>query len=193
MSTIQLPVDRMRGDKPPIEPRDGCFIAGGAVRRWFNGSEELSDVDVFAPTADHQTAFLKNRSVKLVDQTSRADTYQCDGVRLQLIKFYHPTVDALFGAFDFNVCQFAWTEAGIFATQDAVIGVLRGHLSIVALTKEFAVDSLRRAFKYQQKGFEPCAGTLRDLANNFRQLTDEEMKAQVELSPKGGSRIVRFD
>ena len=52
---------------------------------------------------------------------------------------------------------------------------------------------MRRAFKYQRKGFEPCLGTIRDIAEVIRTLNEEELKAQVELSPAGGKRFVRFD
>ena len=190
---IQLLADHMLGEKPPIEPSAGCIVAGGSVRRWFSGSEKLSDVDVFAPSASHHAEFMGGKTADLIVETKHAATFNCSGVRLQLIKFYQPNLAALFESFDFNVCQFAWTEDGIFATEDAVIGVLRGHLSVVKLSKEFAIDSLRRAFKYQKKGFEPCAGTLRDIAKNFRELTEEQINAQVEISPGGGKRIVRFD
>jgi len=57
----------------------------------------------------------------------------------------------------------------------------------------FAADSLRRAFKYQTKGFTPCAGTIRDLATAFTTITREQIQAQVEMSPNGGKRLVRFD
>lgn len=193
MSVIQLSHEHIRGKIPPIAPSAGCFIAGGAVRRWFGTDEQLSDIDVFAPAKENHAEFLKDKTVEIVDDNKHAETYLISGVKVQLIKFYHPTVDALFEAFDYNVCQFAWTEAGIFASHDAVIGVLRGHLSVAKISKEFAVDSLRRAFKYQRRGYEPCAGTLRDIAKSLSTLTQEEIESQVQLSPKGGSRIIRFD
>ena len=195
MSIVQLKLDDMRGVIPPVTPTSGCFIAGGSVRRWFTGHEDLSDVDVFAPAEENHTAFLEaiGKPAKLIDKTKHASTYLVDGVRVQLIKFFRANIDELFSNFDFNVCQFAWTEQGVFATQEAVIGVLRGHLAVGKIRKDFAVDSLRRTFKYQMKGFEPCAGTIRDIARSFIELTEEEIKKQVEQSPKGGKRIVRFD
>jgi len=57
---IQLKTDDMRGTKPPIEPQFGVFICGGAIRRWFNGSEELSDIDIFSPNKQQQENFLKS-------------------------------------------------------------------------------------------------------------------------------------
>lgn len=196
MSLLQLLLDDMRGKIPPIEPSCGCFIAGGAIRRWFTGGEKLSDIDVFGPSKSHTDEFIKEFGLNAVqtDDTKNATTYAVAGVKLQVIKHYHPTIEALLESFDFNVCQFGWSDDGIFATQKAVIGVLRGHLSVATIHKDFAVDSLRRAFKYNAKGFTPCGGTIRDLANSLRGLTEEEVKKQVEMSPRGGKwKIVRFD
>lgn len=193
MSLIQLKLDDMRGTIPPVSPIHGCWIAGGAVRGWFCG-EELSDVDVFGPEQQALDNFVSaNNKLKKIDETPRAVTYDLDGLRVQTIRVFHNTPQSLLENFDFNVCQFAWSESGIFATRDAIIGTLRKHLSVCKITKEFAVDSLRRAFKYQRKGFIPCAGTIRDLANAVRELTAEEINNQVVVSPHGGSRLVRFD
>ncbi len=191
---IQLKLDDMRGEIPPLKPSNGCFIAGGAIRRWFTGKEDLSDVDVFAPSEANHAAYLATigNAVKL-DETANAVTYQVDKTKLQLIKHYRASVQELVDSFDFNVCQFAWDESGIWATPEAAIGTLRGHLSIAKITKEFSIDSLRRAFKYQNKGFKPCDGTIRDISKVISELSKEEVEAQVTMSPKGGSRIVRFD
>ena len=190
---IQLRADQMAGPRPPIEPSHGCFIAGGAIRRWFAGKEELSDVDVFGPSEKHLKDFLASKKSELLFSTKNADTYLIEGVNVQLIKYYHPTIEKLLAEFDFNVCQFGWSEDGIFATEDAVIGLLRGHLSVGKIQEGFEVDSLRRAFKYQSKGFQPCLGTIQKIANSFVEITAEEIAAQIEMSPKGGKRGVRFD
>lgn len=185
----------MAGDIPPVSPSCGVFIAGGCVRRWFTGKEPLSDIDVFAPSEKGLLEFIGKlgNNLEPVYETQNADTYLVKDCRIQLIKFHYSTAEELVNNFDFNVCQFVWTETGIFATQKAIIGTLRGHLSVNRILKNFAADSLRRAFKYQLNGFLPCAGTIRDLATSFVELTPEEIKAQIELSPKGGNRIVRFD
>lgn len=194
MSLIQLKPDDMRGVEPPIKPIAGCFICGGAVRRWFNDREKLSDVDVFAPSAEHHVNFMKSLpSAEVSSDHANATTYTVDGVLVQCIKKYFPTLQDTIESFDFNVCQFGWCESGIFATAPAIIGVLRGHLAVNKLVKAFATDSLRRAFKYQRKGFSPCLGTIRDLALGLRELTEEEIKTQIEISPKGGKRGIRYD
>lgn len=191
---IQLKLDDMRGSIPPVKPAAGCFIAGGAVRRWFTGLEKLSDVDIFAPSKETLSAFLATiDGAEKVDETKNADTYLLKDTRIQLIKHYRPTVELLLNSFDFNVCQFAWDEKGIWATPEAAIGTLRGQLSVAQITPEFAMDSMRRAFKYQDKGFKPCDGTIRDISNIVATLNREQIESQIVISPHGGRRIVRFD
>lgn len=191
---IQLKVDDMRGIIPPLKPSHGCWIAGGAVRRWFAGEETLSDVDVFAPAEANLTQLISEvKNITKLDSTKNADTYASGNNRIQLIKHYRLTPELLVQSFDFNICQFVWSENGIYATQEAVIGTLRKHLAIATITKEFAIDSLRRAFKYQRKGYLPCNGTIRDISNVIATLTKEEIETQVVMSPHGGNRIVRFD
>lgn len=186
----------MAGHRPPIEPTEGSWIAGGAVRRWFNDGESLQDVDVFAPTLGSLDAFRKERLSGFDEsqKTTNAITYWNGKIKVQLITGrLFPTVEACLDAFDFTICQFAWTKAGIYTTEEAIISTLRRHLSVHRITKEFALDSMRRAFKYQRKGFEPCLGTIRDIAIVIRTLDEEELKNQIELSPAGGKRFVRFD
>ena len=95
--------------------------------------------------------------------------------------------------FDFNVCQFAWDGSKVFATMEAIVGALRGHLAVNKLQPGFEMDSFRRAFKYQRRGFLPCAGTMLTLATALQSLTPEKIKEQVEMSPGGGKRFIHFD
>lgn len=191
---VQLNLDDMRGPKPAVEPACGCWIAGGAVRAWFTGGEKVSDIDVFGPSLQATADFVNSLfRPKLVGAHSNAETYLVYGSLVQVIKLFKPNIDELLYGFDYNVCQFAWTGEGIFATQEAIIGALRGHLAVGRISHDFAMDSLRRAFKYQKKGYAPCAGTLRDIANALRKLSDEDVKNQVEISPSGGKRTVHMD
>jgi hypothetical protein len=102
-------------------------------------------------------------------------------------------VEDLLDSFDFTVCQFAYDGSNVFSTPEAIISVTRNHLGVHNISKEFAVDSLRRAFKYSKKGYYPCNGTIQKLADSLRGLTAEEVKNAVEISPGGGRRLIRID
>jgi hypothetical protein len=197
VTIIKLNQLQMLGPKIEITVPQRGWIAGGAIRRWFAGNEKLSDVDCFfqdeAAFLDYVNA-LAQHGAKLVNTHKNAATFDVNDILVQLIKLkYHPTVDSLLDSFDFTVCQFAWDGTDVYSTPQAVISTLRNHLGVHILTKDFAVDSLRRAFKYCKKGYHPCNGTIQQMANAMRTLTEDEIKNAVEISPNGGKRIIRVD
>jgi len=183
------------GVEPVIAPVGDIWICGGAIRQWFIGSEKPSDIDVFGKSDVALSQFAKTvlKDCPIISQNPNTDTYDYKGQWVQLIKFYHPTIESVLDSFDFTVCQFGWDGKDIYSTPSAVISVLRGHLGVHQIKGEFAADSLRRAFKYQKKGYQPCAGTIRQLGLSFVSLTPEQINNQVEISPNGGRRIVGID
>lgn len=196
MQIVKLNKDQMWGKKPVIEPVAGTIIAGGAIRQWFSKDESESDIDVFCIDEKSEESFIDTRlkGFKIIGSNKNSITFSNEKSLVQVIQILRPKdVADLFDNFDFHLCQFAWSNDEIFASVEGIMSVTRKHLSIHKLKRDFAVDSLRRAFKYQKKGYEPCLGTIRDLANAFRELTHEEVQNAVEISPGGGRRIVRFD
>ena len=177
MEILTLKTDEMRGKKPFLEPIENVYIAGGAVRKWFTGQEKDSDLDVFAvnDTALEKFKIKYLKEYQVASSNKMTTTFKKDDKIVQLIsgRFY-ANVNDLFDSFDFTLCHFAWTTQGIFGTKEGVISTLRNHLAVHKLNKDFAVDSLRRAFKYHKKGFEPCWGTLRDLTSVFQTLTQNK-------------------
>jgi len=188
----------MVGQKPDFVPfPNRAWIAGGAIRRWFAGTEELSDVDVFFPSQEVFDAYVQTLTGNGFSKTyvsQNADTYSNGKHLVQCIKVnFFKDVNELFDSFDFTLCQFAWDGNKIYSTTEAIISVLRKHLGVHKIKEEFAVDSLRRAFKYCSKGYKPCSGTIIDLANSMIGLTKEKVATAVEISPAGGKRIIRID
>ena len=195
MNTIVLKPDTLRGRKPVIEPTPGTWICGGAIRSWFDGGSS-PDVDVFGTDEEKLDGFISQRlaSWDLKSEHPMTKTFTNGDKIVQVIQGKtFPTMDECLDYFDFTICQFGWDGQTVSSTPLALITCLRKHLAIHKIHKEHAIDSMRRAFKYQRAGFTPCAGTLRDLAAAVQLLTPEEMKAQVEISPGGGLRTTRFD
>lgn len=187
----------MRGKKPDITLVDGSCIAGGAVRQWFTGREGISDIDIFFQNESALKSFIAQSlpsNTAPVHQTVNADTYLKGEQVIQCIKLkYFVDIQELFDSFDFTCCQFAFCDGKIYSTVEAVVSTLRGHLGIHKIQKGFELDSLRRAFKYQKKGFKPCLGTMRSLAESFRDIQPEDLAKQTEISPAGGKRLIRYD
>lgn len=201
MNIIKLPLEQLVGPRiphgvPKITPSIG-WIAGGAVRQWFSGQEKLSDIDVFFINDEAFNTYEKmlvDADFKLISQHKNAKTYRRHELIVQCITISsYSNVTELFDSFDFSVCQFAWNGEEVFATSEAIISVLRGHLGVHKISKTYAVDSLRRAFKYAKKGFYPCSGTIEKIALALRELSEEDVRRAIEISPGGGQRVRRID
>lgn len=173
------------------------WIAGGAIRRWFVGGERLSDIDVFfknEKSMQDYIGLLTGQGAQKLSEHKNVITYSYHDYLIQCIRIkYYEKVEDLLDSFDFTVCQFAYDGFKVFSTPEAIISVTRKHLGMHGISKEFAVDSLRRAFKYAKKGYYPCNGTIQKLADSLRGLTAEEVKNAVEISPGGGKRLIRMD
>lgn len=196
MSIQLIKVDQLllQGTPPPIKINKGtAFMAGGAVRRWFK-DEKLSDVDLFFTSEEQYRKYIEGSSMPVLFENPRCATLSDGRILVQCIKVkYHPTIESVLDAFDFSVCQFGFDGEEVWATPEALVTVLRGGLAVHTITQEFAVDSLRRAFKYAKKGFFPCNGSIQKLADSLRGLTAEQVKQAVEISPNGGLITKRVD
>lgn len=192
---LKIDKSELIGKEPILAPTTNVWIAGGAIRQWFCG-ENKSDIDIFGVNEDSLQQFISTKlvgAVKLTEQ-KHLSSYSYQGQLVQVIKYkYFNNISELFDSFDFSLCQFAWDGTNVYSTQIAIISVLRKHLRVHKIDKNHASDSLRRAFKYQEKGYKPCHGTILDISLSFVNLTEAEIKEQVTISPNGGTRIIGVD
>lgn len=206
MQIIEISPERMSGKlKFPLKIIKGSALCGGCVRDWFLGRKP-SDYDVFFESEACLAEFAEeNKLIKPVFETSNAGTYNVGGIKVQLVKKVFggssPSdsnfISNLFSFFDFNICMFAHDGEKIYSTPEAIIDCLRGRLTVNKISGEFCVDSLRRAFKYQEQGFKPCMGTISELSKAIGDYAAEKgvelLANQAEISPNGGRRTIRFD
>lgn len=193
---IEIDKSLLKGKQPSLMPPNGSWISGGAIRQWFVGNERDSDIDFFSNSEESfqiLTKYLVEKCGEPISSKEHADSYLFKGQLVQAIKLNFKDIQTMFDNFDFNVCQFAWDGNKVYSTLFAITSVLRGHLGSVNISKDFSIDSLRRAFKYAKKGYEPCAGTFREIASAFRDLTEEQINSQIVISPGGGIRANRID
>jgi hypothetical protein len=192
---ITLEKDEMLGKPFPAIPLGWQFIVGGAVRSWFCG-ETLSDIDLAFNDEKQMKAYseiLEKAGYKKVFSHENADTFKNGSVIIQTLKKYWTDIDSMFRSFDFDLCCFAIDSQGcIFTTKKAVLSVLRKRLSVNTIQSGYELDSLRRAFKYFEKGYKPCYGCLHDIAKSLG-MDEETLKKQIEFYADGSARVIRFD
>lgn len=192
MDLIELQKEEMRGYFPDLPIPDNFVVAGGSIRRWFIGEKQDSDFDYFRIDGKENYDLGIDELTESYS-TVVQDTYSLNGKSVQVIKRSYESVSDLFSQFDFHHCQFAYNGKEIFTTKKAIISGMRKHLSFNSVVDGFELDTLRRAFRYCKQGFNPCSGTIRDIANMLRD-SEADFEEQTKMSPKGGTKtIVRFD
>lgn len=184
-----------RGDKPNVILVENSWMGGGAVRRWFTGEKQDSDIDIFFTGEKPLNNFIEeNKLINKIYETENAISFKKNNQTIQLIKYYSPTPQDCIEKFDYYHCQFVSFEDGfIEATQEAIICALTKKLMVNNIQVGYELDSLRRAFKYYKQGYEPCLGCLKTIGESFVGIEQESLNTQLEISPGGGNRILRFD
>jgi len=193
---IRVPQSQCLGEKPTLKLPYNAWIAGGAARRWFTGEPQESDVDVFFSDVDELDTFIELNGLQR-ELAVTTDTYMMweSPRRIQAIKHrFFGSPGEVVDSFDFCLCQFiVGSDGTLLATLEAITSTLRRHLAVNRIDPDFALDSLRRAFKYAKAGYWPCIGTLRDLATGIVGDGGEDrvgaLMKQSEISPGGGQRV----
>lgn len=194
MNIVEIPRFLLVGEPTSLKITDGAWVAGGAIRCWYLQKPNKSDIDFFFNSEQAAEVFKQANNISNPKYTHKnADTFDTNGKVIQLIKIYHENIESIFDSFDFTICQFAYDGKTVYATAEAMITAARGHLTVHKIQQGYELDSLRRAFKYAKKGFEPCLGCLKQIGESFRNISEESLQNQLEISPNGGKRIVRLD
>ncbi|MBA7551983.1 hypothetical protein ES705_44534 [subsurface metagenome] len=175
--------------KAGIEPHtDGFFVAGGALTSVFLNTT-VTDLDIFF---HNQKAFDKfkrsqgrdepifRNNKNLVCQTDSADSYNINGIRVQLIKKLYGLPYYVIDHFDFTICMAAYVPVDnkIVLEKDFLY-----HLSGKELhyrIGEYPLASLWRAKKYLKKGFNFPAVEIIKLALTINNLNIKDYKGLKE-------------
>lgn len=148
----------------------GPWLAGGSVRRLFDGCKGEHDYDLFfkdetqlrsfkdskgfhQPIFESEFAESYEKEVEIGD----GENYELVSLKVQLIKFYFPTLSEVLDHFDFTAAQFAFDGFDFYASPLALLDSSRKKLVIHKLS--FGVVTLKRIFKYIQQGYTLCSGS----------------------------------
>jgi hypothetical protein len=173
----------MQGAQPSVTLPEGCWVAGGAIRRWFTGETQESDIDVFCESPEAEELIAKENRLSGVQRLKHGEqSTNFKGSPIQIIhnpRFVSP--EDTIAHFDFALCQFFWDGSRIGATIEAILSTTRKRLAVAKIQGGYEIDSLRRAFKYARAGYWPCVGTIRELAKALNGAQD--VSKFNEISP----------
>jgi hypothetical protein len=178
------------------------IIAGGFIRAYYAG-EKPNDLDLyFRSEVDFERVYeeLNSQGWENQFETERAISLVKDGKLVQLIRVMYGTPAEVLDCFDYTVCTVALTmcveedktpfiEPTNFnkdkdkEEEDKIIGTVLMHSDffehlasrrLVFKGSEFPLSSLKRAFKYHNRGYHLCDEELIKLAESIANSIDFE-------------------
>lgn len=146
-----------------------CYIAGGAARKLYLKEELLnSDIDIWFKNAEDlqraATILYTNPAVIIKAETDNGITYMLEDhkdnplkteVKIQLISrnYYPDDISAVFGDFDFTICQVVYNNGRLLLSEDAVRDMRDMNLR---LNDHYTGPlSTARFLKYMNYGYVP--------------------------------------
>lgn len=172
-----------------------CYIAGGSARKLYLKQElENSDIDIWFKNADDLRAasqiLYKNPAVTVRAETENGITYAFDEhkdnplkmeVKIQLISrnYYPDDASAVFGDFDFTICQVVYNQGRLFLSEDAVRDLRDMNLRLNE--KYTGPLSTARFLKYMNHGYVP---TIKSYNAFFLEGRTEMRTGDLEISEK---------
>lgn len=150
-----------------------CWIAGGFVRRWIDGTDVLaSDIDLFFPGPDNKLE-VENRLLELGYEEkfrcpeNKLTTFVREGIKVQCIanRYYGGPRECI-STFDLTVSMFAVDHEFLYCGPRALVDLNSRALVFNILPYPFA--TMRRLLKYAQDGFWLPQETSQDFVEAVR-------------------------
>ena len=162
---------------PALDIKTGPWLAGGSLRRLFDGSDKESDFDLFFSSElqlQDYKAELLNRGGTIQYENDLnvtmniappivGDLFQMPikPFKLQLIKIYFSSAEEVLEWFDFTLCQFLTDKETLMVGDYTLYDTASKRVRLNTL--HHAVSSVRRMLKYGRQGYTVCDGTIQEL------------------------------
>lgn len=162
----------------------GCWLAGGAVRRTLIKQPLDSDFDFFFTDSGAKDAFISKcleKGLRKVKETKHHTQFEgvLEGsdipVVIQAIHFIYGGIEVILKNFDYTITQFVYDGETMYTTSYALWDLGRKKLALNKVT--YPVATMRRMLKYTNQGFTACGGCMADLIK----MTVESPEAMGEL------------
>lgn len=174
-----------------------CFVAGGALRDYYQFGHVKSDIDLYAYNkidVDWCIKKIQNLGFYFIFANDKVITMRSnDGHIFQLIKqfTYKELADAVY-SFDFTVCSAAVDDKGVVYHPRFFLDLCRHRLVINSLP--YPLSTLGRLRKYFKKGFTICNGGLLEIAKAIKQIDFSDPNQNIfEMYPDGTTKFVGID
>jgi len=183
-------------------PSLNFYCAGGAIRDIFDGNlGSFSDIDLFPreqkdydnliallrdkfnATEEKENDFNTSFNVQFKIEKKNDNGEELEEVFefiVQVVKFYHSSVEDLLDKFDFTICQFLYSGRNdeFVLGENSLLDLKNKKLVINKIT--YPLSTMRRFFKYTNKGFYACSGCLKTFIMHVRQEEGGDLDKEPE-------------
>ena len=143
--------------KPLTDVGVTFWVAGGAIRAWFQERKVTSDIDVWFPSESEWTKAkaVAGKAWRLTKETPATANYAAGGKWVQLVrKHYFESPEATIAAFDFTVACGATDCIQCYFHEHFFIDLTMRRLAFNNIV--YPLSTWRRCQKYAEKGFRLC-------------------------------------
>jgi len=137
------------------------WVAGGAVRDYFQSIEIKSDIDLYFQNQkdfDKCKTYLIKTEGKIYFENEKVIKIERNKLKLDLVKTFFASPGFCIGEFDFTVCCAAVDFERVYYNNTFFIDLAKKQLMINKLN--YPISTLWRLQKYNWKGFKICKGEL---------------------------------
>lgn len=131
-----------------------CWIAGGALRDYFDKKETLTDCDLFFPNnieLEKTKNYLIKNGGKVIWESAYGLKINHDGTTYDLVKFYYQNPSQMFDNFDFTISQFATDGKILYYGDNSFEDLKKKRLVLVHVTNPLA--TLKKSLSHHTKGY----------------------------------------
>lgn len=143
--------------KPLIDSEVTFWVAGGAIRSWFQTRTVTSDIDVWFPSESEWTnaKAVADKVWKLTKETTASANYSAGKHWIQLVrKHYFKDPESTISEFDFTVACAATDCRDCFFHDHFFIDLCMKRLAFNKIP--YPLSTWRRCQKYMARGFVLC-------------------------------------
>lgn len=173
-----------------------CWVAGGALRGFFEDGYVKSDIDLWFRNEDDLVgatkSIQKNTDAEKVYESDRVLRLTSSKTKFDLVKRYYNSMEECISQFDFTVCCCAVDHEDVKHHEDYFIDMATKRLIINNII--MPLSTLRRVQKYTRRGYRICDGGLLTISKSLAEIDYEDPEENFfEFYPDGEARILSID